>query len=264
MKRPAIQLYFGDWLRNAKLRRCSWGARGVLIEVMALMHDSDEYGTLRWQLDEIAQAVGAPPSFLRELATKGVLKGGDKQVPAYRWAPSHGGKRGSEVVLVEEQPGPLWYSSRMVRDEYKRTKRGIGTRFGPGGKLPTAPPNPTPSASPTQREGDGEGGETGPPIRREGGGSAVAVALPSMEGSSNSQGRRARDPVDNPEHVNGRDSHPHRAKTPPPGMTAKQAADQALGQAFGMPPQAGEPPDAYHARLMAEKSRRKPGGGHAH
>lgn len=250
MKRPAIQLYFGDWLRNAKLRRCSWGARGVLVEVMALMHDSEEYGALRWPLVEIAQAVGCPPALTRELAEKGVIKGGDKHIDAYRWAPSHAGKRGSEVVLVPEQDGPLWFSSRMVRDEYIRTKRGVGTRFGPGGKLPTAPPNHPPTRRNGDGEGGGKGGDIGPPNRREGDGPAFAVALPSMEGSSNSTGKRAREG-----HVNGRDSHPEKGKTStPPGVSVQQAALKALGRSVGLEPFVGELPEAFLERCQSAKA----------
>lgn len=177
MKRPAIQLYFGDLLKNPRVLRCSWGGRGVLIWTMSILHDSDEYGAVRWPLVEIAQAVGCPVTLIRELATKGVLKGSDTRVDPYRWAPSHAGKRGPEIVLVPEQDGPLWYSSRMVRDEYKRTNRGLGTRFGQPGKLPTTPPDTPPSGTPSRANGDGEGAPQGPPTRREGAGASASSSI---------------------------------------------------------------------------------------
>lgn len=192
MKRPAIQLYFGDWLRNAKLRRCSWGARGVLVDVMALMHDSEEYGVLRWPLVEIARAVGCPVSLTKELAEKAVLKGGDKRVDAYRWAPSHAGTRGAEVVLVAEQEGPLWYSARMVRDEYKRTNRGVGTRFGTPAKLPTTTPKSSPSGTPSRGNGDANGAPYPSPSRREGDGASTAFSSSTMQFAESTQ-QRARD-----------------------------------------------------------------------
>ncbi len=108
MKRPSFQFYPGDWRSNAKLRRCSFAERGVWLEVLALMHDSEQYGVLTWPLQDIALAVGCRV----------------------------------------EQAGPLWYSSRMVRDEYVRTKRGIGTSIG-------VQPNSAPMTAPKPPIGDG-------------------------------------------------------------------------------------------------------------
>lgn len=161
MKRPSMQFYFGDWRNNANLRRCSWEARGVWIEVMGLLHDSDDYGQLRWTLQEIAQAIGAPMKALRELVSKNVLKGCDKgECDAYIYTPRHAGKDGDPVALVAVQVGPIWYSTRMVRDEWVRQKRGAGTRFGDTpNDAPNSPPIPpfgeAPKPQPPQREGDG-------------------------------------------------------------------------------------------------------------
>lgn len=131
MRRPSFQFYPADWRNNANLRRCSWEARGVWVEVMGLMHDSDVYGVLRWPLKEIAQALGAPAKLVQELATKGVMKGRDKGVAeAFVYTPRSARKDGDPVVLLASQEGPVWYSSRMVKDEYLRTIRGEQTRFG--------------------------------------------------------------------------------------------------------------------------------------
>lgn len=130
MRRPSFQFYPADWRNNANLRRCSWEARGVWVEVMGLMHDSDAYGVLRWPLKEIAQALGAPVKLVTELATKGVMKGADKgQVEAFVYTPRTGRKDLEPKVLIESQAGPLWYSSRMVKDEHLRGVRGENTRF---------------------------------------------------------------------------------------------------------------------------------------
>lgn len=145
MKRPAFQFYPGDWQRNANLRRCSPAARGVWVDVMCLMHDSDEYGVLRWPLKEIAQAAGASMAHVRELVDKAVLKGSDKTaIEAYVYVPRSGRKDGDPVTLLGAQPGPLWYSSRMVKDEYVRTIRGESSRF-----------SETPKDSPKPPKGDG-------------------------------------------------------------------------------------------------------------
>jgi hypothetical protein len=131
MKRPAFQFYPDNWRNNSNLRRCSWPARGAWIEVMCLMHDADEYGALPWSLKEIAQALGCPLSLLRELATKGVMKGCDEgECEAYIYTPRSGRKVGAPVTLVAKRAGPFWYSSRMVRDEYVRAHAGAATRFG--------------------------------------------------------------------------------------------------------------------------------------
>lgn len=125
MKRPSFQMYQGDWLSNAKLRRCSWALRGVWIDAVCLLADSDEHGVLRWPLKELANALGCPLKMLQELRDKGVLKGADagERMAALTYTPRHAGKAGKEVVLLPDQAGPVWYSSRMVRDEYVRTLR---------------------------------------------------------------------------------------------------------------------------------------------
>ncbi|HEV7286184.1 MAG TPA: hypothetical protein VGN75_15120 [Kaistia sp.] len=168
MKRPSFQFYAADWRANAKLRRCSPAARGVWVDIMCLLHDADEYGLVRWPLKEIAQAVGASLSHVRELVDKDVLKGSDKQIAEpFVYTPRSGRRNGEPVTLIAAQAGPLWYSSRMVKDEYVRSNVGASTRFkskdpepsdtssitSPGGE---AAPNPSPSPSPTRRGGEAQ------------------------------------------------------------------------------------------------------------
>lgn len=160
MKRPAFQFYPADWRNNAKLRRCSWAARGVWIELMGLMHDSDEYGILRWPLKQIAQALGAPMKLIKELVDCGVLYGVESGTcEALIYTPVSGRVRGKPVALVSAQQGPLWYSPRMVRDEYVRNKKGESTRF--VGNNPSPEPSPKGGIgegqgdTPSQRQGDG-------------------------------------------------------------------------------------------------------------
>lgn len=161
MKRPSYQHYPADWRNNAKLRRCSWEARGVWIEVLGLMHDSDEYGILRWDLKEISQALGAPIKALKELVLKEVMKGADRgEIEAYIYTPISGRKAGPSVTLIPETAGPLWYSPRMVRDEYVRTVRGQNSRFGdPSNDSPKGGLGESfgvaPKAEPTQNKSDG-------------------------------------------------------------------------------------------------------------
>jgi hypothetical protein len=157
MKRPSFQFYPGDWQANSNLRRCTHAEKGVWLDVMCLMHDQPEYGVLRWPLKEIAQAVGARVADLRALSSKGVLKGSDTQLEeAFTYTPRSGRRDGEPVTLVPTQAGPIWYSSRMVKDEYVRTIRGESTRFGDdSGEAPKRTPKRAPKHSPKPTFGDG-------------------------------------------------------------------------------------------------------------
>lgn len=147
MRRPSFQFYPGDWGSNSNLRRCSHAEKGIWIDVMCLLHDQEEYGIVRWPLREIAQAVNCTIAALRGLVTKGILKGADtgQQAEPFVYVPRSGRKDGEPVTLVSVQPGPIWYSSRMVKDEYVRTIRGESSRFGAGdGETPKASPKDAP------------------------------------------------------------------------------------------------------------------------
>lgn len=154
MKRPSFQFYPDDWRNNAHLRRCSWAARGVWIELISLMHDSDQYGVLAWPLKEIAQALGCPLALLKELADKGVLKGCDNgKCEPFIYTPRSGRRDGTPVTLIVATPGPIWFSSRMVRDEHVRKNAGAATRFRTDGDTtPTA--GSAPRRSPRRRQGE--------------------------------------------------------------------------------------------------------------
>lgn len=173
MKRPSLQFYPADWRSNSNLRRRSWAARGAWIEVICLMHDSDEYGILRWPLDEIALAAGCPTDLLRELAAKGVLKGSDGAHEAHVFVPRHAGRDGDPVTLIEADAGPCWYSSRMVDDEHRRSVRGNSTRFTGRPEGESASPCETPKAEPKRGFGDGLGAQPKPtPTHRQGAGAS--------------------------------------------------------------------------------------------
>jgi len=157
MKRPAFQFYPGDWTANAKLKRCTHAERGIWMSVLCLFHDSEEaYGVLHWPLKDVAQAVGCKLAELKSLRDKGVLKGADKgeACEAYVYRARHAGKDGDPVTLLDAQPGPVWYSSRMVRDEYKANVRaGVARENSPIGR-PKDPPDPAPKPSPKPPTGD--------------------------------------------------------------------------------------------------------------
>lgn len=126
MKRPSFQFYPADWQANSNLRRCSFEEKGIWLEVMCLLHDQEVYGICNWSLKDIAQAVGCTAAKLKGLVCKGVIKGADigSVSPEFIYIPRSGRKLGTPVTLIPEQSGPIWYSSRMVEDEYKRMLRG--------------------------------------------------------------------------------------------------------------------------------------------
>lgn len=125
MRRPSLQFYPADWQANPKLKRCSHAEKGLWLDVLCILHDQDEYGIVRWPLREIALAVHARPSALQSLVEKGILKGADadSSCAPMVYVPRHGRKDGEPVTLIGAQQGPIWYSSRMVRDEYIRQVR---------------------------------------------------------------------------------------------------------------------------------------------
>ena len=176
MKRPSFQFYPGDWTSNSNLRRCSHAEKGIWVDVLCLLHDQEEYGIVRWPLKEIAQAVNCTVAALRGLVSKGILKGADapNSVDPFVYVPRSGRKDGDPVTLVHSQVGPIWYSSRMVKDEYVRTIRGESSRFSAGdGEAP----KPQPKSAPKPPLGDGSSassssspsGNEEPPIPPDGG-----------------------------------------------------------------------------------------------
>ena len=161
MKRPAFQFYTADWRNNAKLRRCSPAARGIWMDVLCVLHDSDEYGVCRWPLLDLANSANAPIKLVRELVEKDVLKGADRGAAPYVYTPRHAGKDGEPVTLVEPGAGPCWYSSRFVRDEWVRQRRGSATQFSEENQPPKKAPAPSPKPPIGGRHGDGSEGGSG-------------------------------------------------------------------------------------------------------
>jgi hypothetical protein len=129
VKDPAILLMAKDWLTNVKLRRCSPAARGAWIDVICLMTQSDEYGVLRWPLRDIANAINVPLAVLRELAERRVIKGDDKNAEDYIYIPRKARQSLDPVMLLAAGHGSCWYCTRMLRDHWRRSRRGGSTRF---------------------------------------------------------------------------------------------------------------------------------------
>lgn len=194
---PSMQFYPGDWMKNKNLRRCTHEEKGVWIDVMCLMHDSEEYGVLRWPLEEIARAVGTSTDVLLSLKKKGVLKGKGENSPKppigasigasvgestgasvgestglpLVFRPYHAGKYGEPVTLIELSDGDVWFSSRMVIDHYLRKKRasaGKESEFwkhsnknGMGGHSPKPPIGESTGESVGESTGESTGASVG-------------------------------------------------------------------------------------------------------
>lgn len=148
MKRPSFQFYPADWKGNSNLRRCSEAARGAWMDILCVLHDSDEYGVVRWPLEELAMAAGVSITSANELAKKNVLKGSDSKHEGFTFTPTHAGQKGETVILIQPGDGPCWFSSRMVTDECIRHRRGNQTQFKPS-------PKPTPKPTIGGSFGDG-------------------------------------------------------------------------------------------------------------
>jgi hypothetical protein len=117
---PAFQFYTGDWMKDPNLRRCSLAARGVWIDMICLMFDSEVRGVLAtngvaWSEREIAATISGETSQIltgvEELLRKGVVSRDDSE------ANSTG------------IPGAI-FSRRMVRDEkIRQANRDRQDRF---------------------------------------------------------------------------------------------------------------------------------------
>lgn len=99
MKRPSLQFYPGDWLKDPELRSVSLAARGLWIDVLCLMHECSDRGYLRSASRsaiteiQLARMVGASPAVLRRLLSELESAG----------------------VFSRTEDGTI-YSRRMVRD----------------------------------------------------------------------------------------------------------------------------------------------------
>ncbi|OFW47571.1 MAG: hypothetical protein A2163_00685 [Actinobacteria bacterium RBG_13_35_12] len=124
MKRPSFQFYPADWQGNLKIKRCSFHLKGVWIDLMCCFHDSDEYGILRWTKKEIIGCLKCQEEDIDLLIKYGILKGTDKDGDKVSFSDTFVQQEGPPLAqILIDSVGPLWFSSRMVRDEYIRNKR---------------------------------------------------------------------------------------------------------------------------------------------
>lgn len=99
---PYIRFYTTDWRGDVPLRMCSFAARGLWIDLLTLMHESDRPGYLL--------IAGQTPS-ARQLAA--LLGGGEKEITKLL-----NELRAAEIFDVDAESGAI-VSRRMVRDAAK-------------------------------------------------------------------------------------------------------------------------------------------------
>lgn len=103
-KLPAFMFFTGDWMKDPALRSCSSGARGLWIDMLCLMFESDRRGYL--------QTRTAQPPTLEQLSR---MTGNCDTVEVSRWL-----QELEDSGVVSKSPHGVYFSRRMVRDEHKR------------------------------------------------------------------------------------------------------------------------------------------------
>ena len=112
-KRPALQFYVGDWMKDPDLRACSYAARGLWIDMLCLMYESSRRGYL---------LVKDKPASLPHIAR---MSGGgtDEASPLLKELEDAG-------VFSRNADGAI-YCRRMVRDAKRsETYRQNGSKGG--------------------------------------------------------------------------------------------------------------------------------------
>lgn len=111
-KLPAMQFYTGDWMKDTNLRGVPLAAKGLWIEMLCLMHESDRRGYLQSNgkpvpQDQLARMTGCSSDEVSQCLEVLEISG----------------------VFSRTKNGII-YSRRMVRDEEVRQKSIINGRLG--------------------------------------------------------------------------------------------------------------------------------------
>jgi len=143
-KDPWFKFYPADWTSDSKLQSCSIGARGLLIEMMCLMHQSERPGYLlvNGVAPDLEQTctlgrvkVKAFKRYKEELINNGVIVEEDGVLvcqrmvrdQAYRDASRAAGKRGGNPVLVGQTLNPTLNPTLKLRSQKSEKKKEITT-----------------------------------------------------------------------------------------------------------------------------------------
>jgi hypothetical protein len=119
-RKPWFMFYTRDWRSNAKLRLCSFGARGLWADILSLMHESMHRGFLLVEgvvptVKQLALLLGGSEkeiaALLAELGSTKVYSITGQPMP-----------EDVEALVPSGMPPGVILSRRMVRDEFKALK----------------------------------------------------------------------------------------------------------------------------------------------
>lgn len=138
-RRPWSKFYWESWTGDRKLRSCGLSARGLWMEMLAVMHEATPYGHL---------LMAGNPLTVQQLANQAgcTLKECTRAIAELEAA-----------TVFSRTPDGVIYSRRMVRD-HEKTEQGradIAKRWGEDAnpnRSPNSPPNRGPTASPITLE----------------------------------------------------------------------------------------------------------------
>lgn len=133
-KLPALQFYPGDWMKDPAVRSLSAAARGLWIDMLCLMHESEKRGFLQLttsksiEVVHLSRMTGISPKETRKLL-----------------------KELEEAGVFSRDENGVIYSRRMVKDELFRLSRvengKLGGRPKQSKKEPTLKPTPEPTGN---------------------------------------------------------------------------------------------------------------------
>ncbi len=132
VRRPSFDFYPDKWMLDKDLSRCTDADQGVWMRVLCVLHDSDEYGVVRWPIEDLARAARTDVDSVRRLLEKGVLggvemagdMGGISQGIYHTFTRKHATQPGKSVEILAPQEGPIFFCRKFVRDEFIRAERG--------------------------------------------------------------------------------------------------------------------------------------------
>jgi len=131
-KLPAFQFYPGDWMKDPALRACTYAAKGLWIDMLCLMYESDRRGVL-----QLSDGAAVTPAQIARM-TGGTTREVEKLIAELESAGVCGRDGGSLTCR------------RMIRDEARRVqaiedgKRGGNPILKGGDNPPDKPTSTTP------------------------------------------------------------------------------------------------------------------------
>ena len=164
LKRPSLQFYPGDWLKDPALGMCSLATRGVWIEMLCLMHENGRSGVLAGTVEQLARTCRATPKemaeALNELNSTGTAdvversEARHNSPPVSRKCPDLS-PRSPAIVTVINRRMSREQNAREYERLKKRRQRSPDESPGP---VPDLSPSLSSSSSSSSPSGRGSGG----------------------------------------------------------------------------------------------------------